>query len=86
MGAHMKTTIEIADALLADAKRQAARRGVTMRALVEQGLRQVLAEGRAKPKTFVLRKATFKGRGLQAGVDGSSWERIRELAYEGRGA
>jgi len=86
MGAHMKTTIEIADALFADAKRQAARRGVTLRTLVEQGLRQVLAEGRAKPKAFTLRRATFKGRGLQAGVDGASWERIREMAYEGRGA
>jgi succinylarginine dihydrolase len=82
----MKTTIEIADALFADAKQQAARRGVTMRALVEQGLRQVLAEGRGKPKAFTLRRATFKGRGLHAGVDGASWERIREMAYEGRGA
>ncbi len=86
MGTHMKTTIEIADALFADAKRHAARRGVTMRTLVEQGLRQVLAEGRGKTKSFTLRRVTFKGRGLQAGVDGASWERIRELAYEGRGA
>lgn len=86
MGAHMKTTIEIADALLADAKRQAARRGVTMRTLVEQGLRQVLAEGRSAPKPFSLRRATFKGRGLQAGAEGASWERLREMAYEGRGA
>jgi Arc/MetJ family transcription regulator len=84
-GTHMKTTIEIADALFADAKRQAARRGVTMRTLVEQGLRQVLAEGSA-PKAFTLRRATFKGRGLQAGVQGASWERLREMAYEGRGA
>jgi hypothetical protein len=33
-----------------------------------------------------LRRATFKGRGLQAGVEGASWERLREMAYEGRGA
>lgn len=82
----MKTTIEIADALFADAKRQAARRGVTMRTLVEQGLRQVLAEGHAKPAAFALRRATFKGRGLQAAVQDASWERLREMAYEGRGA
>jgi succinylarginine dihydrolase len=86
MGAHMKTTIEIADALFADAKRQAARRGVTMRTLIEQGLRQVLAQERSKPRAFTLRRATFKGRGLQAGVDGTSWERLRDMAYEGRGA
>jgi succinylarginine dihydrolase len=86
MGVNMKTTIEIADALFADAKRQAARRGVTMRTLVEQGLRQVLAEGHAKPVAFALRRATFKGRGLQAAVQDASWERLREMAYEGRGA
>jgi Arc/MetJ family transcription regulator len=86
MGARMRTTIEISDALFADAKRQAARRGVTMRTLVEQGLRQVLAEGRGKTKVFALRRATFKGRGLQAGVDGASWERVWAMAYEGRGA
>jgi succinylarginine dihydrolase len=81
----MKTTIEIADALFADAKRLAARRGVTMRVLVEQGLRQVMAEGRSKPVVFTLRRATFKGRGLQAAADGASWQRLREMAYEGRG-
>ena len=34
---------------------------------------------------FRLRKASFKGQGLQPGVAGASWERIREMAYEGRG-
>jgi Arc/MetJ family transcription regulator len=86
MGAHMKTTIEIADALLSDAKRVAAREGLTVRALVEQGLRRVLEERRRSTKGFKLRKASFKGRGLQPGVDGASFDRLRELAYEGRGA
>ncbi len=82
----MTTTIEIADALFADAKRHAARRGVTMRALVEQGLRQVLDQPRAAPAAFVLRRASFKGRGLQPHAQALSWERLRELVYEGRGA
>lgn len=87
MGAHMKTTIEIADALLTDAKRVAAREGVTVRALVEQGLRRVLDERkRGAAGAFKLRKASVKGRGLQAGVQGASFDRLRELAYEGRGA
>ena len=86
MGAHMKTTIEIADALLTDAKRVAAREGVTVRALVEQGLRRVLDERRRKTPGFKLRKASVKGRGLQPGLEGASFDRLRELAYEGRGA
>lgn len=81
----MKTTIEIADALLADVKRVAAREGVTVRALVEQGLRRVLDERPRSPLSFKLRKASVKGRGLQPGVQGASFDRLRELAYEGRG-
>lgn len=82
---HMKTTVEIPDPLLDEARRVAAREGRTVRALVEEGLRKVLAE-RKKSAAFRLRRASFKGEGLQPDVAGASWERIRELTYEGRGA
>ncbi len=85
MGTHMKTTIDIADSLFEQAKRTAAREGTTVRALVERGLRMALAEQKAQHK-FKLRRASFKGNGLQPGVADLSWERIRNLAYEGRGA
>jgi len=39
----MKQTIDIADALLLEAKGLAKKRGVTLRSLVEQGLRTVVA-------------------------------------------
>jgi hypothetical protein len=55
-----------------------------LRALVEEGLRRIIAE-RRRAGAFRLRKATFKGTGLQAGVAGTPWERIRDMAYEGRG-
>ena len=42
MGAHMKTTVDIADALLTEAKAQAQKEGSTLRALMEEGLRDVL--------------------------------------------
>ena len=84
MGSHMKTTVEISDALLAEAKKVAAREGTTVRTLIEQGLRHALI-GRAKRRHFKLRKASFKGRGLSAGTRGASWQQLRELAYEGRG-
>jgi hypothetical protein len=81
----MKTTIEIADALLADAKLVAAREGVTVRALVEQGLRRVIDERRQGAPGFRLRRASVKGRGVQPGLQDASFDRLRELAYEGRG-
>ena len=81
----MKTTVEIPDSLLDDARKVAAREGSTVRALVEEGLRKVLADRRQRSGAFRLRKATFGGSGLQPGVAGASWDRIREMAYEGRG-
>jgi Arc/MetJ family transcription regulator len=81
----MKTTIEIADALLEQAKKWAAKEDTTVKALVEEGLRRILGE-REKGKKFRLRKATFKGKGLQPGVSEGSWEAIRELIYKERGA
>ncbi|HET7133202.1 MAG TPA: DUF2191 domain-containing protein [Gammaproteobacteria bacterium] len=80
----MKTTIEIADALLEDAKRMAARDGITVRALIESGLRRELA-ARNRPVKFRLRKATVKGQGLQEGAEGLSSDQVRELTYTGRG-
>jgi hypothetical protein len=80
----MKTTIDLADPLLDEARRLAQREGTTLRALVEQGLRQVLAQKR-RSAPFRLRDASFAGDGLRPELAGASWERLRELAYEGRG-
>jgi hypothetical protein len=81
----MKTTVEISDALLEEARKLAAREGTTVRSLVEEGLRRLVAErGRRTP--FRLRRMTFKGDGLRPEVAGAGWDRIRELAYEDRGA
>jgi hypothetical protein len=84
-GRAMKTTIEISDPLLRDARRIAEREGVTLRTIVERGLRRVVAETRTGAP-FKLRRASFKGRGLQAGLSDASWDKLRDLAYEGRGA
>jgi Arc/MetJ family transcription regulator len=81
----MKTTIQIADSLLQQARRVAQRENTTLKALVEQGLRRALAE-RTNSSGFRLRKATFKGKGLRRPLAGASWEEIREASYEGRGA
>jgi hypothetical protein len=81
----MKTTLDISDPLLREARKLAARERTTLRALVEQGLRQVVTEKRQKAE-FRLRKASFKGRGLRAELADADWQKVRDLAYEGRGS
>lgn len=81
----MKTTIEISDVLLNDARKVAAREGTTLRALVEQGLRQVVSEKRKTKRPFKLRDGSFGGKGLTPEAAELGWDKIRELSYERRG-
>jgi Arc/MetJ family transcription regulator len=81
MGAHMKTTIELSDALLAEARRVADAEHTTLRALVEAGLRDLLAARRRRAAPFRLRRVTAKGRGLRPALRGASWQQLRDLAY-----
>jgi hypothetical protein len=81
----MKTTVEIPDALLEAAKRRAAERGTTLRALLEEGLRSVL-EAEAASEPFSLRDAAVSGSGVRAGVQEGRWETVADLIYERRGA
>jgi hypothetical protein len=80
----MKTTVEISDSLLDEARRVADRRGVTLRTLVEEGLRHVVKSQR-RP-AFRLRDASFTGTGLQPALEGATWDRVRDAAYEGHGS
>ncbi len=80
MGRRIKTTVELSDALLAEARKMAAREGITLRTLIEQGLQHAVSQ-RKRHRRFRLRKATFKGRGLSATARGAGWEQLRELAY-----
>jgi hypothetical protein len=80
----MKTTVEISDPLLREVRKLASREGVTLRTLIERGLHRVVAETKyAVP--FKLRRATFKGKGLQPALRDAQWDSIRELAYGDRG-
>ena len=81
----MKTTIELPDGLLAEAKRVAKRKHTTIRALIEQGLRHTLAIHR-QTAAFVLRDASVEGEGLSPEVASGDWDTVRDLIYRGHGA
>jgi hypothetical protein len=81
----MKTTVEISDSLFAEARRVAQRESRSLRALIEEGLRLVLGQRRAQRERFRLRKASFRGKGLQAELASGEWDEVRRQAYEGRG-
>jgi hypothetical protein len=81
MVTHMKTTKELSDALLAEARAVAAREGVTLRSLLEDGLRRGLDAMKRKQRRFRLADATVGGDGLRPELRDSSWNEIRDLAY-----
>lgn len=82
----MKTTIDIADGLLAEAKQLAGERHTTLRALVEDGLRAVLDRERQRRAPFRLRDGSVGGGWMREEFATASWDQIRDVAYEGRGA
>jgi hypothetical protein len=80
----MKTTVDIADPLLRRAKRLAAQRRTTLKAVIEEALRKELASEAGVGREPV-RTHTFGGHGLRAGLSWSDWSEIRSMSYEGRG-
>ena len=82
----MKVTIDIPDALLERARLYARQRGITLRAVVEQGLRAVLTEECSEQAfTFKLRKATFGGQGLSPEAASLDAAGLFELANDRSG-
>jgi hypothetical protein len=80
----MRTSVEIPDPLLRQARRVARERGTTLRQLLVDGLRSVLG-GVERPARHKMRDLSFGEGGL---VDGLSWsdsERIEALVYGERG-
>jgi hypothetical protein len=77
MWATMKTTIELPDELLIEAKQAAAKQRRPLKALLEEGLRMVLSKTDRKPRRRQVTLVTSKG-GLPPDLDLSS----REAMYE----
>lgn len=76
----MKTTVEIADPLFRRAKKHCSERGITLRELIDTGLRVALDQPKAGA-LFRLKPFGFRGEGQLT----HDWSTIREMAYEGRG-
>lgn len=79
----MKTTIDLSDDLAQSAKAYAARENMTLRSLIEFGLRLAM---RADPerRSFKLRDASITGYGLQVPYRDADWPRLRDAIYKGR--
>lgn len=78
MVTHMKTTIEIADSLLARAKDRARVQRITLRSLIEKSLATTLDQ--PLPATTI-RPITFSGKGLSREFEDASWDKIRDAIY-----
>lgn len=78
----MKTTVEIADGLFAEAKALAARRKVTLRELIQDGLRSVLEREQMPAPPFKLRDGSYGEGGM---VKDFTWSEIRDLIYDDDG-
>jgi len=86
MASHMKTTINIPDSLFDEARKVSRQEKTTLKALFEEGLRKAIAERRGRGSgKFKLRRAAFKGQGLQPHLTGATWDQILDISTEGRG-
>jgi hypothetical protein len=79
----VKTTLDIADALLERAKRHAKRVGKPLRALVEEGLRRVL-EAESTSTMYELPDCSVGRPGGPNPLEGYSWQDLRDEIYGGR--
>lgn len=79
----MKTTVEIADALLARAKQHARKTGRPLRSLVEQGLR-LLLDSEATRHNYRLPDRSVGRRGDSNPLEALSWAELRDETYGGR--
>ena len=79
----MRTTLEISDALFERAKRLARRTGRPLRALVEDGLRLLLA-AETPSRQYELPDASVGETGAENPLESMSWQDLRAEIYGGR--
>jgi hypothetical protein len=82
----MRTTVRLDEKLLAEAEKLAVDTGRTFTQVVEDALRMALAQRRDKIKSKPVKLHTFRGSGLQPGVDLNNNAALADLMdeYDGR--
>ena len=78
----MRTTLDIEDRLLADAKRRAAEKGTTLTAFVELALAAALARRPSGGDAYQLAWATHAGQ-TRSGLDVADRDRLYEAMESG---
>lgn len=77
----MRTTIDLPDDLLAKAKKLAAESKRSLRAVIEDALREALAWRHSPSRFTPITLTTFGGPGLQPGVDLDDTSALQELLF-----
>ncbi len=75
--------IHIPAPIMQEMRKLIARARSALRILMPQRQRRLVADKRHR-QAFRLRKASFKGHGLRAELQGSESDRVREIAYQRR--
>jgi hypothetical protein len=80
----MRTTVRLDDDLLRKTRALAAETGRTLTAVIEDALREALARSRARRERPRVALPTFRGRGLQPGVDLDDSAGLLDVMNDGR--
>jgi len=81
----MRTSIDIPEPLLRRARASARKRKTTLRAVLLDGLRRALDDDASGGGPYVLPDESCGEGGVHEGIALDDWDRLRELAYDGRG-
>ena len=74
-----RTTVRLPHSLVRQAKRKAAAEGRTLTALIEEGLRLVVAQGGSRKTKRVLPRVSKATGGPMPGIDFTSFSALQEL-------
>jgi hypothetical protein len=82
----MRTTVRLDEELMGEVKRYAAENGLSLTAVLDRALREMLARRSKLRNRKRLKLPTFSGKGLQPGVDLDDSAALLELMERSDGA